>query len=62
MFQEQQRQCVLNSFDFLNEINHFKIRLNTLERERYELEEKVRQLQVRFFKHKSVIENNILFV
>jgi hypothetical protein len=32
--------------DFLNEINRFKIRLDTLENERYELEEKVRQLQV----------------
>lgn len=32
--------------EFLNEIQHFKIRLEILENERYELEEKVRQLQV----------------
>ena len=37
---------MLDSSQFLNEINHFKIRLDALEKERYELEEKVRRLQV----------------
>ena len=37
---------MLDSSQFLNEINHFKIRLDTLEKERYELEDKVRRLQV----------------
>lgn len=45
MFQEQQ-QIAHDSLDFLNEINHFKMRLDTLEKERYDLEEKVRRLQV----------------
>ena len=37
---------MLDSSQFLNEINHFKVRLDTLEKERFELEDKVRRLQV----------------
>ena len=44
---------ILQSFDFFNEINHFKIRLNTLEKERYELEEEVRRLQVCSFRKEN---------
>ena len=40
---------MIDSSQFLNEINHFKIRLDTLEKERYELEDKVRRLQVCLF-------------
>ena len=46
MFFQDQSQTILDSSQFLNEINHFKIRLDTLEKERYELEDKVRRLQV----------------
>ena len=40
---------MLDSSQFLNEINHFKVRLDTLEKERFELEDKVRRLQVNVF-------------
>jgi hypothetical protein len=40
---------MIDPSQFLNEINHFKIRLDTLEKERYELEDKVRRLQVCLF-------------
>jgi hypothetical protein len=45
---QDQSQAILDSSQFLNEINHFKIRLDTLEKERYDLEDKVRRLQVCF--------------
>ena len=45
-FFQDQSQAILDSSQFLNEINHFKIRLDTLEKERFELEDKVRRLQV----------------
>lgn len=45
-FFQDQPQAILDSSQFLNEINHFKIRLDTLEKERFELEDKVRRLQV----------------
>ncbi|CAF1263229.1 unnamed protein product [Adineta ricciae] len=43
--QHDPSQTMIDSSQFLNEINHFKIRLDTLEKERYELEDKVRRLQ-----------------
>lgn len=46
LLSQEQQQAILDSSQFLNEINHFKIRLDTLEKERFELEEKVRRLQV----------------
>ncbi|CAF2959800.1 unnamed protein product [Rotaria sp. Silwood2] len=57
---EEQQQTILNSFDFLNEINQFKNRLDTLEKERYELEEKVRRLQEENtnYKNRFIKENN----
>ncbi|CAF2784118.1 unnamed protein product [Rotaria sp. Silwood2] len=56
----EQQQTILNSFDFLNEINQFKNRLDTLEKERYELEEKVRRLQEENtnYKNRFIKENN----
>ncbi|CAF4010933.1 unnamed protein product [Rotaria sp. Silwood2] len=45
----EQSPTILDSSQFLNEINHFKIRLDALEKERYELEDKVRRLQKFFF-------------
>jgi len=48
LYFQDQSQAILDSSQFLNEINHFKIRLDTLEKERYDLEDKVRRLQVCF--------------
>ncbi|CAF3643409.1 unnamed protein product [Rotaria sp. Silwood1] len=60
MSSKDQQETLLNSLDFLNEINHFKIRLETLEKERYELEEKVRRLQAEniTYKNRLINENN----
>ena len=49
----------LQSVDFFNEIHLFKIRLETLERERYELEDKVRRLQV---SRSSQVSSLIVFI
>ncbi|CAM4911249.1 unnamed protein product [Rotaria socialis] len=50
-------KTILDSSQFLNEINHFKLRLDTLEKERYELEDKVRRLQEENETYKSRLAN-----
>ncbi|CAF3904556.1 unnamed protein product [Adineta steineri] len=52
-----QLQPMIDPSQFLNEINHFKIRLDTLEKERYELEDKVRRLQEENEAYKSRLAN-----
>ena len=44
--QQQPHKAPFNPSEFFGEINRFKSRLHSLERERYELEEKVRRFQV----------------
>ena len=43
---QQSQETPFNPSEFFSEINRFKSRLHSLERERYELEEKVRRFQV----------------
>ncbi|CAM4762869.1 unnamed protein product [Rotaria magnacalcarata] len=50
-------KTILDPSQFLNEINHFKLRLDTLEKERYELEDKVRRLQEENETYKSRLAN-----
>ncbi|CAF1217229.1 unnamed protein product [Adineta steineri] len=54
---EQEQQNILNSFDFFNEINRFKLRLNILEKERFELEDKVQRLQAENTSYKNLFLN-----
>ncbi|UJR13473.1 hypothetical protein I4U23_000487 [Adineta vaga] len=55
-----QQAALLNSIDFFTEINRFKARLDVLERERFELEDKVRRLQAenRTYKNHFYNETN----
>ncbi|CAF4390249.1 unnamed protein product [Rotaria socialis] len=54
---KESSKTILDSSQFLNEINHFKLRLDTLEKERYELEDKVRRLQEENETYKSRLAN-----
>ncbi|CAF5218829.1 unnamed protein product, partial [Rotaria magnacalcarata] len=54
---KESSKTILDPSQFLNEINHFKLRLDTLEKERYELEDKVRRLQEENETYKSRLAN-----